>query len=67
MAKVTVAQALQAKDEFELMSKDLKEIVEKYEDKLDTIDRVLLDHYANKTKKFAKTIYDIVKNQQVEI
>ena len=65
--KYTVAQALQLKDEFEIMSKELKEIVNKYEDKLDITDRVLLDHYANKAKKFAKTIYDTVKNQQVEI
>ena len=67
MAKLTVTQALQAKDEFELMSKDLKEIVNKYEDKLDVIDKVLLDHYANKAKKFAKTVFDTIRNQQVEI
>ena len=67
MAKLTVAQALQAKEEFELMSKELKAIREKYEDKLDITDTCLLDHYSNKAKKFAKVIYDTVKNQQVEI
>ena len=67
MAKLTVAQALQAKEEFELMSKELKEIAEKYGDKLDIRDRAKLDRYANKSNKFAKLIYDTVKNQQVEI
>lgn len=67
MAKMTVTQALQAKAEFELMSKDLKDIAEKYGDKLDITDKVLLDHYASKSNKFAKLIYDTIKNQQVEI
>ena len=64
---MTVAQALQAKEEFELMSKELKGIAEKYGDKLDITDRALLDRYANKSNKFAKLIYDTVKNQQVEL
>ena len=67
MAKMTVAQALQAKEEFELMSKELKDITEKYGDKLNITDKVLLDHYASKANKFAKLIYDTIKNQQVEI
>ena len=67
MAKLTVAQALQVKEEFELMGKELKEIAEKYGDKLDITDKVLLDHYAGKANKSAKFIYDMVKNQQVEI
>ena len=67
MAKLTVAQALQAKEEFELMGKELKEVAEKYGDKLEITDKVLLNHYASKANKFAKLIYDTVKNQQVEI
>ena len=67
MAKLTVAQSLQVKEEFELMGKELKDIAEKYGDKLDITDRVKLDRYANKANKFAKLIYDTVKNQQVEI
>ena len=67
MAKMTVAQALQAKEEFELMGKELKEVAEKYGDKLEITDKVLLNHYASKANKFAKLIYDTVKNQQVEI
>ena len=67
MAKFTVAQALQAKEEFELMSKELKAIREKYKDTLDITDICLLDHYANKANKIAKLIFDTVRNQQVEI
>jgi len=67
MAKLTVAQALQAKEEFELMGKELKEVAEKYDAGLDITDKVLLNHYASKANKFAKLIYDIIKNQQVEI
>lgn len=67
MAKMTVAQALQVKEEFELMNKGLKNIAEKYGDKLDITDKALLDHYASKVNKFAKLIYDTIKNQQIEI
>ena len=67
MAKMTVAQALQAKEEFELMGKELKDVAEKYGDKLEITDKVLLNHYAGRANKFAKLIYDIIKNQQVEI
>ncbi len=67
MAKLTVAQSLQIKEEFELMGKELKDIAEKYGDKLDIMDRAKLDRYAGKSNKFAKLIYDIVKNQQVEV
>lgn len=67
MAKFTVAQALKMKEEFELMGKELKDIEEKYSDKLEIGDRVKLDRYASKSNKFAKLIYDTMKNQQVEI
>lgn len=67
MAKMTVAQALKVKEDFELMGKELKNIAEKYGSKLDITDKVLLDHYAGKANKLAKLVYDIVKNQQVEI
>ena len=65
--KMTVAQTLQMKEDFELMSQELKAIKEKYKDSLDVTDICLLDHYSNKAKKLAKVIYDTVKNQQVEI
>jgi hypothetical protein len=67
MAKFTVAQALQMKEEFELMGKELKNIAETYKDKLSITDKTMLDVYASKSNKFAKLIYDTVKNQWVEL
>lgn len=63
--KVTVEKALMIKQEFEFMAEDLERI-EKGND-LELLDSVLLNDYARRCRKFAKQIYDSIKDANVEL